>query len=53
MTLLENLTAEHKHGDIVVAFVPDEEGFAGKALDLSLLSILLDHRLLRTRRDRL
>lgn len=22
MTLLENMTAEHKHGDIVVAFVP-------------------------------
>ncbi|MGR7055058.1 peptidase T [Klebsiella aerogenes] len=37
MTLLENLTAEHKHGDIVVAFVPDEEvGLRGaKALDLS------------------
>jgi tripeptide aminopeptidase len=25
MTVLENLTAEHQHGDIVVAFVPDEE----------------------------
>ena len=36
MTVLENLTAEHRHGDIVVAFVPDEEvGLRGaKALDL-------------------
>lgn len=36
MTLLENLTAEQRHGDIVVAFVPDEEvGLRGaKALDL-------------------
>jgi tripeptide aminopeptidase len=25
MTVLENLTPEHRHGDIVVAFVPDEE----------------------------
>ncbi|ALR76658.1 peptidase T [[Enterobacter] lignolyticus] len=36
MTLLENLTAAHRHGDIVVAFVPDEEvGLRGaKALDI-------------------
>jgi tripeptide aminopeptidase len=36
MTLLENLTEQHRHGDIVVAFVPDEEvGLRGaKALDL-------------------
>lgn len=35
MTLLENLTADQRHGDIVVAFVPDEEvGLRGaKALD--------------------
>lgn len=36
MTLLENLTAEQRHGDIVVAFVPDEEvGLRGaKVLDI-------------------
>lgn len=36
MTLMENLTAQQAHGDIVVAFVPDEEiGLRGaKALDL-------------------
>nr|WP_024968119.1 peptidase T [Pantoea sp. IMH] len=36
MTLMENLTDEMPHGDIVVAFVPDEEiGLRGaKALDL-------------------
>ena len=36
MTLLANLTAADRHGDIVVAFVPDEEiGLRGaKALDL-------------------
>lgn len=36
MTLLENLSAEQRHGDIVVAFVPDEEvGLRGaKALDI-------------------
>lgn len=36
MTVLENLTPQHRHGDIVVAFVPDEEvGLRGaKALDL-------------------
>ncbi|MDW8846202.1 peptidase T [Erwinia sp. MMLR14_017] len=36
MTLMENLTHETPHGDIVVAFVPDEEiGLRGaKALDL-------------------
>ncbi len=36
MTLLENLKPEHRHGDIVVAFVPDEEvGLRGaKALDI-------------------
>ena len=41
MTLLENLTTEHKHGDIVVAFVPDEEvGLRGaKALDLSRFAV--------------
>ncbi|EIW9476138.1 MULTISPECIES: peptidase T [Klebsiella] len=41
MTLLENMTAEHKHGDIVVAFVPDEEvGLRGaKALDLSRFAV--------------
>ena len=41
MTLLENLTAEHRHGDIVVAFVPDEEiGLCGaKALDLARFDV--------------
>nr|WP_318381645.1 peptidase T [uncultured Enterobacter sp.] len=41
MTLLENLTAEHAHGDIVVAFVPDEEvGLRGaKALDLQRFDV--------------
>ncbi|KNC09265.1 peptidase T [Klebsiella sp. RIT-PI-d] len=41
MTLLENLTAEHRHGDIVVAFVPDEEvGLRGaKALDLRRFAV--------------
>ncbi|SCC03593.1 peptidase T [Kosakonia oryziphila] len=41
MTLLENLTAEHRHGDIVVAFVPDEEvGLRGaKALDLTRFDV--------------
>lgn len=41
MTLLENLTAEDQHGDIVVAFVPDEEiGLRGaKALDLSRFDV--------------
>ncbi|CAH3740856.1 Peptidase T [Enterobacter cloacae] len=41
MTVLENLTAEHKHGDIVVAFVPDEEiGLCGaKALDLKRFDV--------------
>lgn len=41
MTLLENLTAEHQHGDIVVAFVPDEEvGLRGaKALDLKRFDV--------------
>lgn len=36
MTLMENLNAQHAHGDIVVAFVPDEEiGLRGaKALNL-------------------
>jgi tripeptide aminopeptidase len=36
MTLLENLQADQRHGDIVVAFVPDEEvGLRGaKALDI-------------------
>ena len=36
MTVLENLTAERRHGDIVLAFVPDEEICVngGKALDL-------------------
>lgn len=36
MTLMENLTPDRPHGDIVVAFVPDEEiGLRGaKALDL-------------------
>ena len=36
MTLLENLTPDLRHGDIVVAFVPDEEvGLRGaKALDV-------------------
>ncbi len=51
MTVLENLTAEHKHGDIVVAFVPDEEiGLCGaKALDLKRFDVdfASDHRLLR------
>ncbi len=41
MTVLENLTAEHQHGDIVVAFVPDEEiGLRGaKALDLARFDV--------------
>ncbi|MCT4706412.1 peptidase T [Enterobacteriaceae bacterium H16N7] len=41
MTVLENLTAEDKHGDIVVAFVPDEEiGLCGaKALDLKRFDV--------------
>lgn len=41
MTLLENLTDEMKHGDIVVAFVPDEEiGLCGaKALDLARFAV--------------
>ncbi len=41
MTLLENLAAEHQHGDIVVAFVPDEEvGLRGaKALDLKRFDV--------------
>lgn len=41
MTLLENLTAAHQHGDIVVAFVPDEEvGLRGaKALDLKRFDV--------------
>lgn len=41
MTVLENLTSEDKHGDIVVAFVPDEEtGLKGaKALDLKRFDV--------------
>jgi len=41
MTVLENLTAAHQHGDIVVAFVPDEEiGLNGaKALDLKRFDV--------------
>ena len=41
MTVLENLTAEHQYGDIVVAFVPDEEiGLCGaKALDLKRFDV--------------
>ncbi|MCT8168639.1 peptidase T [Raoultella ornithinolytica] len=41
VTVLENLTPEHRHGDIVVAFVPDEEvGLRGaKALDLSRFAV--------------
>ncbi|WP_434585006.1 peptidase T [Klebsiella sp. R390] len=41
MTVLENLTADHRHGDIVVAFVPDEEvGLRGaKALDLQRFAV--------------
>lgn len=41
MTLLENLTPDMKHGDIVVAFVPDEEiGLCGaKALDLARFDV--------------
>lgn len=41
MTVLENLTPEHRHGDIVVAFVPDEEvGSRGaKALDLRVFAV--------------
>lgn len=41
MTLLENLTTEQRHGDIVVAFVPDEEvGLRGaKALDLARFDV--------------
>ncbi|WP_114193128.1 peptidase T [Edaphovirga cremea] len=41
MTLLENLKPEWEHGDIVVAFVPDEEvGLRGaKALDLARFDV--------------
>lgn len=41
MTLLENLTQADRHGDIVVAFVPDEEiGLCGaKALDLNRFAV--------------
>jgi len=41
MTLLENLSAEQEYGDIVVAFVPDEEiGLRGaKALDLARFDV--------------
>jgi len=41
MTLLENLTSTDRHGDIVVAFVPDEEiGLRGaKALDLARFEV--------------
>lgn len=41
MTVLENLTPEQRHGDIVVAFVPDEEvGLRGaKALDLNRFAV--------------
>ncbi|CAI0701664.1 peptidase T [Serratia entomophila] len=41
MTLLANLTAADRHGDIVVAFVPDEEiGLRGaKALDLKRFEV--------------
>ncbi|MFE8049214.1 peptidase T [Brenneria goodwinii] len=41
MTLLENLTSDMRHGDIVVAFVPDEEiGLRGaKALDLKRFDV--------------
>lgn len=41
MTLLENLTVRHRHGDILVAFVPDEEiGLRGaKALDLKRFEV--------------
>ncbi|WP_437889750.1 peptidase T [Phytobacter sp. V91] len=41
MALLENLRAEDQHGDIVVAFVPDEEvGLRGaKALDLKRFDV--------------
>ncbi|ELU2305919.1 peptidase T [Escherichia coli] len=41
MTMLENLTSEHQHGDIVVAFVPDEEtGLRGaKSIDLQRFSV--------------
>lgn len=41
MTVLESLSPEHRHGDIVVAFVPDEEvGLRGaKALDLSRFAV--------------
>ncbi len=41
MTLLENLSAQDQYGDIVVAFVPDEEiGLRGaKALDLKRFDV--------------
>jgi len=41
MTLLANLTSADRHGDIVVAFVPDEEiGLRGaKALDLARFEV--------------
>ncbi|MCS3407785.1 peptidase T [Serratia sp. AKBS12] len=41
MTLLANLTSTDRHGDIVVAFVPDEEiGLRGaKALDLARFEV--------------
>ncbi len=41
MTVLENISADMQHGDIVVAFVPDEEiGLRGaKALDLKRFDV--------------
>lgn len=41
MTVLESLTPQDRHGDIVVAFVPDEEvGLRGaKALDLNRFAV--------------
>jgi tripeptide aminopeptidase len=40
MTVLENLTPEHRHGDIVVAFVRMKRWACGaKALDLSRFAV--------------
>jgi hypothetical protein len=55
MTVLENLTPEHRHGDIVVAFVPMKRwACGGKSAGSQPFCrrFCLDYRLLRARRDR-
>ncbi len=45
MTVLENLTPEHRRGNIVVTFVPLRGG-TGAAADLNRFTVgLLDYRL--------